>query len=110
MSEKLGRGRHTTRHIELYRFPDGTLVADTPGFSSFETDRMDIILKEDLQFAFPDFAPYLGSCQFRDCAHRKEPGCAVRQALEDGKIEPTRYDSYLRLYEAACQLKPWEMK
>ena len=71
---------------------------------------MDIILKEDLQFAFPDFAPYLGACQFRDCAHRKEPGCAVRQALEDGKIEPTRYDSYLRLYEAACQLKPWEMK
>ena len=110
VSEKLGRGRHTTRHIELYSFPDGTLVADTPGFSSFDTDRMDVILKDDLQFAFPDFAPYLGKCQFRDCAHRKEPGCAVRQALADGLIEPTRYDSYLRLYESACQLKLWELK
>lgn len=110
VSEKLGRGRHTTRHIELYRLPDGTLLADTPGFSSFDTDRMDQILKEDLQYAFPDFAPYLGKCQFRDCAHRKEPGCAVREALEAGKIEQTRYDSYLRLYDAACQMKPWEMK
>ena len=110
VSEKLGRGRHTTRHIELYRLSDGTLLADTPGFSSFDTDRMDQILKEDLQYAFPDFAPYLGKCQFRDCAHRKEPGCAVREALEAGKIEQTRYDSYLRLYDAACQMKPWEMK
>lgn len=108
VSEKLGRGRHTTRHIELYRFRDGTLAADTPGFSSFDTDRMDVIVKEDLQYAFPDFAPYLGQCQFRDCAHRKEPGCAVRAALDGGRLEPTRYDSYLRLYEMASQLKPWE--
>ena len=110
VSEKLGRGRHTTRHIELYRFSDGTLVADTPGFSSFDTEQMDLIPKEELQYAFADFAPYLGKCQFRDCAHRKEPGCAVRKALEGGLLEPTRYESYERLYELSSQLKPWEMK
>ena len=110
VSEKLGRGRHTTRHIELYRFSDGTLVADTPGFSSFDTEQMDLIPKEELQYAFADFAPYLGKCQFRDCAHRKEPGCAVRKALENGLLEPTRYESYERLYELSSQLKPWEMK
>ncbi|MEA4965690.1 MAG: ribosome small subunit-dependent GTPase A [Oscillospiraceae bacterium] len=98
VSNKLGRGRHTTSHVELYCLEDGTYVADTPGFSSFDTDQMDWILKENLQFAFPDFAPFLGACQFHDCAHRKEPGCLVRRAVEAGKIEGSRYDSYLRLY------------
>ena len=110
VSEKLGRGRHTTRHVELYRLDEDTFVADTPGFSSFDTDQMDIILKETLQFAFPDFGPYVGSCQFHDCSHRKEPGCAVTAALAVGEIEPTRYDSYLRLYEKASQIKEWERK
>ena len=110
VSEKLGRGRHTTRHVELYKLDDETYVADTPGFSSFDTDQMDVILKENLQYAFPDFGPYVGSCQFHDCSHRKEPGCGVRAALEEGKIEPTRYDSYLRLYEKASQIKLWELK
>lgn len=110
VSEKLGRGRHTTRHVELYNLGQDTYVADTPGFSSFDTEQMDIILKENLQYAFPDFAPYLGACQFHDCAHRKEPGCAVRQAVEQGKLEQSRYDSYLRLYEKASQIKEWEIK
>ena len=110
VSEKLGRGRHTTRHVELYDLGDDTFVADTPGFSSFDTDQMEVLLKENLQYAFPDFEAYLGSCQFHDCTHRKEPGCAVRQAVEDGKIEKTRYDSYLRLYEKASQIKQWELK
>ncbi len=110
VSEKLGRGRHTTRHVELYRLEEDTYVADTPGFSSFDTDQMDVILKENLQYAFPDFGKHIGSCQFHDCTHRKEPGCAVRQALAAGKIEPTRYDSYLRLYEKASQIKQWELK
>ena len=110
VSEKLGRGRHTTRHVELYRLEEDTYVADTPGFSSFDTDQMDVILKENLQYAFPDFAPYAGSCQFHDCSHRAEPGCAVRAALEAGKLEPTRYDSYLKLYEKASQIKLWELK
>ena len=110
VSEKLGRGRHTTRHVELYDLGDETYVADTPGFSSFDTDQMDVILKENLQYAFPDFECHIGSCQFHDCTHRKEPGCAVRAALEAGQIEPTRYDSYLRLYEKASQIKQWELK
>ena len=110
VSEKLGRGRHTTRHVELYSLGEDTLVADTPGFSSFDTDQMDVILKENLQYAFPDFAQHIGSCQFRDCSHRKEPGCAVTGALAAGEIEPTRYDSYLRLYDKASQVKVWELK
>lgn len=110
VSEKLGRGRHTTRHVELYKMGEGTYAADTPGFSSFDTDQMDIILKENLQYAFPDFGQYIGQCQFADCSHRKEPGCAVRSALEAGDIEPTRYDSYLKLYEKASQIKMWEIK
>ena len=109
VSEKLGRGRHTTRHVQLYDVDDA-LIADTPGFSSFDTDQMDVILKENLQYSFPDFAPYVGGCQFHDCSHRQEPGCAVRQALEEGKIEKSRYDSYLKLYEKASQIKLWELK
>ena len=105
VSEKLGRGRHTTRHVELYALDGETFVADTPGFSSFDTDQMELIWKEDLQYAFPDFAPYLGRCRFRDCAHLKEPDCAVTQALREGKLQPTRYDSYVRLYEKAREVK-----
>ena len=71
---------------------------------------MEFILKENLPYAFPEFAPYLGQCQFRDCTHRAEPGCAVTQAVAQGHISPSRYDSYLKLYEKAAQIKPWEMK
>lgn len=110
VSEKLGRGRHTTRHVELFRLEEGTYVADTPGFASFDTEQMDVLLKENLQYAFSDFAPYLGQCQFHDCSHRSEPGCRIRAAVEVGEIEKTRYDSYLRLYEKSNQIKPWELK
>jgi len=110
VSQKLGRGRHTTRHVELYSLGENTYVADTPGFSSFDTDMMEIILKENLQYAFPDFGAHIGQCQFRDCTHRKEPGCAVTAAVAAGEIEPTRYDSYLRLYEKVSQIKQWEIK
>lgn len=110
VSEKLGRGRHTTRHIELFPLDSHTYVADTPGFSSFDTEQMEIILKENLQYAFPDFAPYLGQCQFHDCAHLKEPGCRVTAALKTGDIQQSRYDSYVRLYEKAKEIKLWEIK
>ena len=109
VSDKLGRGRHTTRHVELYRLDETTYVADTPGFSSFDTDRMEIILKENLQFAFPDFGPYIGACRFCDCAHLAEPGCAVTQAVEQGELQSSRYDSYVRLYEKAREIKTWEL-
>ena len=109
VSEKLGRGRHTTRHVELFCLGEDTFVADTPGFSSFDTEQMDVLLKENLQYTFPDFAPYLGQCQFHDCSHRAEPGCRVRQAMDAGQVERTRYESYLRLYEKAEQVKLWEI-
>ncbi len=110
VSEKLGRGRHTTRHVELFPLGENTYVADTPGFSSFDTDQMELILKENLQYAFPDFGRFLGKCRFDDCSHRKEPDCAVRSAVEAGEIEASRYESYLRLYEKSSQIKAWEMK
>ena len=109
VSEKLGRGRHTTRHVELYDVDDA-LIADTPGFSSFDTDQMEVILKENLQYAFPEFGKYIGTCQFRDCSHRKEPGCAVTTALAAGDIGKSRYESYLKLYEKAMQINEWELR
>ena len=109
VSEKLGRGRHTTRHVELFCLEEDTFVADTPGFSSFDTEQMDVLLKENLQYTFPDFAACLGKCRFQDCSHRAEPDCAVRAAVEAGQIEQTRYESYLRLYEKAQQVKLWEL-
>lgn len=110
VSDKLGRGRHTTRHVELYCLPNGTCIIDTPGFSSFDTEQMELILKENLQYAFPDFAPYLGHCRYHDCAHLHEPDCAVLAALREGKIEPTRHVSYVRLYESAKEIRLWEHK
>jgi len=109
VSEKLGRGRHTTRHVQLYAIGDA-LIADTPGFSSFDTDQMEVILKENLQYAFPEFGTYIGTCQFRDCSHRKEPGCAVTAALAAGEIGKSRYESYLKLYEKAALINEWELK
>ena len=109
-SEKLGRGKHTTRHVELYSLGGGTYVADTPGFASFDVEMMNPIPKEQLQYDFIDFEPYLGRCRFNDCAHLKEPGCAVTQALDQGKLMPSRYRSYVRLYELSAQHKSWEIK
>ena len=110
VSQKLGRGRHTTRHVELYPLGEETFAADTPGFSSFDLEQMEAIPKEDLETLFPDFQPYLGRCRFPDCSHRKEPDCGVLEAVQNGQICLSRYKSYLRLYEAAMQFKPWEQK
>jgi len=110
VSEKLGRGKHTTRHVELYELGEDTYAADTPGFASFEIEMMETIPKEQLQYNFIDFEPYLGECRFNNCAHLKEPGCAVTEALAQGKIMPSRYRSYERLYELSAQHKFWETK
>lgn len=110
VSEKLGRGKHTTRHVELFDIGGGTYAADTPGFASFDIEMMEIIPKEQLQFDFVEFAPYIGGCRFNNCAHLKEPGCAVTQAVADGKIMPSRYRSYERLYALSAQHKSWENK
>ena len=110
VSEKLGRGRHTTRHVELYALGENTYIADTPGFASFDIEMMQTISKEQLQYDFIEFSPYIGSCRFNDCAHLKEPGCAVTAALAEGKIGESRYSSYVKLYELTAQHKPWEIK
>ncbi len=108
VSEKLGRGKHTTRHVELFDIGEGTRLADTPGYASFELEMMKIIPKEELAADFRDFRPYLGACRFPDCAHRREPGCAVTAAVREGRIAPSRYRSYERLYELSAQHKSWE--
>lgn len=109
VSEKLGRGRHTTRHVELFPVAGG-YVADTPGFSSFDVERMETLRREDLAVAFPEFRPYLEQCRFVGCSHTKEKGCAVLAALKSGAIAPSRHQSYLRLYQQAGELKEWELK
>ena len=110
ISDKLGRGRHTTRHVELFRLSRGTLAADTPGFSSFDVDKLELARKEELQYAFREFAPCLGKCQFQDCAHVKEKGCAVLAAVRSGEIPATRHQSYVRLYEQAKAIPDWQRK
>lgn len=110
VSEKLGRGRHTTRHVELFRLSNGAVVADTPGFSSFDTDQTEVRMKETLADTFQEFKPYLGKCRFVGCAHVKEKDCAVCAALREGKIPPSRHASYVRLYEQAKSHKEWENK
>lgn len=110
VSDKLGRGKHTTRHVELFKLEEGGFIADTPGFSSFELEMMKTITKEMLAEDFIDFRPWLGQCRFTDCAHLKEPGCAVKEAVEQGRIHPSRYRSYTRLYELCAQQKSWELK
>ncbi|MDD6319344.1 MAG: ribosome small subunit-dependent GTPase A [Oscillospiraceae bacterium] len=107
ISQKLGRGRHTTREAEIFEVCGGR-IADTPGFASIDAQKICRIPKEDLQHTFPEFEPYFGQCRFTGCSHRTEKGCAVRAALEDGKISPTRYQSYLTMYEEASQWKEWE--
>ncbi|MCR5648174.1 MAG: ribosome small subunit-dependent GTPase A [Oscillospiraceae bacterium] len=109
VSEKLGRGRHKTRHVELYMLEEDTMIIDTPGFSSFDAEE-GILRKTDLQYAFREFAPYLGNCRFNDCAHVKDEGCSVLAALAEGKIAPERHASYVRLYEQAAAVPEWELK
>ncbi len=108
VSDALGRGRHTTRHVELYRLACGGEVVDSPGFSSFETDELNLELKHRLPETFREFSPFLEDCRFVGCSHTKEKGCAVRAALKRGEIQMSRYESYLRLYEELKSLKDWQ--
>ena len=110
VSTKLGRGKHTTRHVELYDIGAETFIADTPGFASFDIEMMQTIDKHELQHDFREFKKYIGKCRFNDCAHLKEPGCAVTEALQAGEILPSRYQSYKRLYELSAQNNFWETK
>jgi ribosome biogenesis GTPase len=111
ISAKLGRGRHTTRHVELFRLDGDILIADTPGFASFE-EQGDLCPEPSLLAdCFPDFRPYLDGCMFLDCAHVKEKGCRLLEAVEDGSVAATRHESYVRLYlQAKEHYRPWEHK
>lgn len=107
ISEKIERGRHTTRHVELFE-ADGGLVADTPGFSMLDFMRFDFMKVGDLADAFPDFAPYLGKCRYTKCTHLCEDGCAVCEAVARGDIERSRHDSYVELYHTLKEKKEWK--
>lgn len=96
ISEKIDRGKHTTRHSELFRMEAGSYIFDTPGFSSLELGSIE---KEELRYSFPEFREYEGSCRFLGCVHQKEPGCAVKEAVQAGKISKERYDSYSLLFQ-----------
>ena len=108
VSDALGRGRHTTRHVELYRLSCGAEVVDSPGFSSFDTDELNLELKHRLPETFREFRPYLDNCRFVGCSHTKEKGCAVLEAVRRGEIQKSRHASYLRLYEELKPLKDWQ--
>ncbi|MBQ6208005.1 MAG: ribosome small subunit-dependent GTPase A [Oscillospiraceae bacterium] len=108
VSDALGRGRHTTRHVEIYRLSCGGEVIDTPGFSAFETEELNLELKARLPETFPEFRPYLSECRFVGCSHTKEKGCAVLDALRRGEIQPSRHASYVRLYEELKPLREWQ--
>ena len=110
VSKALGRGRHTTRHVELFPLDGGTYVIDTPGFSSFDTEEMDLELKEHLPETFPEFAPYVGECRFTGCTHTKEKGCRVLQAVKDGDIPVSRHKSYLRMFDELKDVQAWQKK
>ena len=110
ISKKLGRGRHTTRHAELYKLAGGGYIADTPGFSTFETNRYDIIRKEELAACFTEFGEFTGKCRFKDCSHTCEKGCAVIEAMKNGRIFESRHASYCAMYEEAKQIREWELK
>ena len=110
ISYKLGRGKHTTRHVELYKIKNGVYVADTPGFSSVDIEKYELIDKDELQYCFKEFAPYIGECRFNSCTHRLEKGCSVIKAVLDGEISKSRHASYVSMYNELKDIKKWELK
>ena len=104
---KLGRGRHTTRHVELYKIGSG-YVADTPGFSSLDFESGELIMKDELQYCFPEFKEYIGTCRFTSCSHTGDKGCSICEAVNDGKISRSRHDSYKALYNEVKDIKEWQ--
>ena len=109
ISRKLGRGKHTTRVVELFEI-DGCFVADTPGFSTVDLQRYEMIDKTQLQYCFPEFEKYLGECQFTSCSHTCEKGCRILQAVADGDIELSRHKSYVVMYNEVKDIKQWEIR
>ncbi len=109
ISQKLGRGRHTTRTVELFKVGDG-YIADTPGFSTVDLERYQLVKKEELMDCFPEFEDYLGQCRFSSCMHTCEKGCAVIDAVNNGDIAQSRHQSYVSMYNEIKDIKPWDIK
>lgn len=108
ISDKLGRGRHTTREAQLFNVCGGYVI-DTPGFSSFDFEKNEVILKDDLAYCFREFREYLGQCKFSTCSHTRDKGCAICEAVEKGKINKTRHNNYVAMYNQAKEIKEWEL-
>ena len=102
ISAKIGRGKHTTRHSELIVLGEDSYIMDTPGFSSLYVSDLE---KEELKYCFPEFAPFEGQCRFSGCGHIHEPGCAVKNAVEVGKIHRMRYEDYVVIYSELQERK-----
>lgn len=109
-SKKLGRGKHTTRHVEIFRLANGLRVADTPGFSSMDILETTDITVEDLSHSFIEFGQYINQCKFNDCKHLSETECGVKNAVESGKIIRSRYDSYVKIYDEIKDVKGWQRR
>lgn len=109
ISRKLGRGKHTTRHVELFDTGLGGYIADTPGFSAVEFLQFERMAARELEQCFPEFAELLGDCRYTGCSHTAERDCAIRQAVDEGAICPTRWHSYCTIYEELKQVKEWEL-
>lgn len=108
ISEKLGRGRHTTRHAEIFKVDDGRII-DTAGFSAVDFSQFSLIKKEDLQYLFPEFQEYICSCRFTGCAHICDKGCKILEEVQNGNISKSRHDSYVSLYNDAKNIKEWQL-
>ena len=107
VSEKIKRGKHTTRHVELLPFNEGGYVLDTPGFTSLQFDALDEIAPEALKTCYPEFEKYEGHCKFNGCSHIHEPGCAVKAALERDELFKSRYDNYVTYYRQLKEMRKW---
>ncbi|MBQ5398207.1 MAG: ribosome small subunit-dependent GTPase A [Ruminococcus sp.] len=109
ISGKLGRGRHTTRTVELFKVGGG-YIADTPGFSTVDLERYNMIDKDNIKFCFPEFKELLTSCQFTSCSHTCEKGCAILEAVKDGRIPESRHQSYVAMYNEVKDIKEWQKR
>lgn len=108
ISDKLGRGRHTTRQAQLFNVCGGYVI-DTPGFSSFDFEKTEIIKKDDLPYCFREFREYLGTCKFTSCAHVNDKGCSICEAVKNGEISEIRHNNYIQMYNQAKEIKEWEL-
>jgi len=110
ISQKIGRGRHTTRHVELFPNGRGGYIVDTPGFSSIDPVQMLLLDKKRLENCFPEFEPYIGKCRYDDCAHTHDDDCAIQKAVDRGEIDRLRHENFVTIYDQVSRLKDWQIR